>query len=118
MNKRIKKFMMGALAALMLFGGMFTYTGSIQVEAAQSRCMDLGPVNAITYRVTQLTSFRFTSGNGLSAVAGTLSAGNHVTRPIGAAQHATANGNQYRLVRRNNQNIWVRTAHLAVVNIC
>jgi len=117
MNKVIKKFMIGTLAALMLFGGLFAST-PLQVGATQSRCIDLGPSNTVTYRVTQLTSFRFTSGNGLSAVAGTLTAGSHVTRPTGAAQHATAAGNLYRLVRRNNQNIWVRVAHLSTPNLC
>jgi len=115
--KKIKRIGVSLLAMLMLFSGLFV-PNSLGVEAAVGRCHTTGgAVMPITYRINQATGWRVAQGAGLSAIMGTLGIGAQVTRPVGAAEHRTHGGHQYRRVRRNNQNIWVRSAHLTRIII-
>jgi len=118
MLKKNKKMITGMFAVLMLFGGLMVST-PLQADAAVARCQTGGPANTVTYRITQTTGWRNPSGaTGLSGIQGTLSAGTHVTRASGSAEHRTFNNLQYRRVTQGGHVRWVRSAHLSVVNTC
>jgi len=121
MNKVTKRLSMGALAALMLFGGVFASTPAQASEyiGFDSLCQTGGPANTVTYRITQSTAWRTTHGTGLSiAIGGIMAPPNHVTRPSGPAEHRVHAGNQYRRVIFSGTVRWVRSAHLGVVHTC
>jgi|GEM_PF-2100153 len=125
MKKVTKRLLMGALAVLMLFGGLATPALASEYIGIDPMCITGGPANTAFYRVNTDNRYRVLNRDGELVLGGTgplnvITAGTIVTRPNGSPANRTVNGFTYRQV--NNApargNIWIRVAFLTPINTC
>jgi len=101
--KKMKKVLLGLLATLMLFGGIFAYSANANEIQPRNNCL--------TWRTTTRTALYFGHQTG-SSVLHTVPANRHV-----AGRGGMAITNNRRNVSDGGTVGWIHAPHLAMVNI-